>query len=381
VGQSDGTVLGATKIVDNGDDMYRWNLVIAGDGFRSAEMPAFETAVDDFVAYMQTVSPFSAAATWADVNVHRLDVASDDSGADNPNCDGTTVDTYFDAEFCVGGLDRTLVVNELIVMLEANAHVPEWDALLVFVNHTVYGGVARGGVAAASLNPLDSHEVAMHETGHAAFELADEYNTWAGCDSGEVDHDVYPVATDGEPVEANVTANTDRATLKWADLVDPATPIPTTSNADCTRCDTQPNPLPAGTVGLFEGARYFHCGCHRPEFDCRMNHLGQRFCAVCRTEIANELTWQTLFDPSPCFVAGAVYGEAQHLDVATLRRWRDVRLRRGNRLARLLDAGYDRVGPRLAEVVRGRPHLAAGLRRYAFAPLAVALRRRPGALE
>ena len=377
--QSDGTVLGATKIVDNGDDMYRWNLVITGDGFTAAEMPAFQTVVDDFVAYMQTVSPFSAAATWADVNIHRLDVESDESGADNPNCDGTTVDTYFDAEFCVGGLDRTLVVNELIVMVEANAHVPEWDALLVFVNDTTYGGAARSGVAAASLDPA-SHEIAMHEMGHAAFELADEYPTFAGCGTGEAGHDVYPVATDGEPVEANVTANTDRATLKWGDLVDPATAIPTTSNADCTNCDTQFSPVPFGTVGLFEGARYFHCGCFRPEFDCRMNNLGQPFCAVCRAEIANELTWQTLFDPSPCFVAGAVYGDAQHLDVATLRRWRDVRLARGGRGARLLSAGYEVAGPRLARLVGSRPRVAGGLRRGLFAPLALALRRRPGAL-
>ena len=384
MGTSDGTVLGTTKIVDNGADEDLWNLVITGDGFTAAEMPAFETVVDDFVAFMQTVGPFSGALTWAKVNIHRIDVASDQSGADGPDCDGTTVDTYFDATLCAGGLPRLLTVNDLTVIITANAEVPEWDAALVFVNHTGYGGAAQGSIATTSLN-FEAHEIAIHELGHAAFNLADEYPTWAGCTSGETTQDVYDVATLGEPVEGNVTANTDRATLKWADHIDPATAIPTTSNADCTQCDTQFSPAPGDTVGLFEGARYFHCGCFRPEYDCRMNHLGQPFCAVCSMEIINFLTWQTIIDLSPepeeCFVAGAVYGDRRHLDVVTLRRWRDVRLARGSRAVRLLSAAYRRGGPVAARAVGRRPWVAARLRRHVLAPLAVRLRRRPGALE
>jgi hypothetical protein len=140
MGVGDGTVLGTTKLIDHGPDEDKWNLVITGDGFKSVELATFQSTVDSFVIFLQTQSPFSGTLTWDKVNVHRIDVESTDSGADNPNCDGTLVDTYFDVEFCVGGTDRVMLVNETLVQDTANLQVPEWDALLVFVNSTVYGG-------------------------------------------------------------------------------------------------------------------------------------------------------------------------------------------------------------------------------------------------
>jgi hypothetical protein len=131
--------------------------------------------------------------------------------------------------------------------------------------------------------------------GHTAFGLADEYECFRGCTSGETDRNNHPAS---EPGEVNVTTNTNRATLKWRHLVADTTAIPTTRNADCTRCDPQASPVPAGTVGLFEGAHYYHCGAFRPEFNCRMRALNNPFCAVCRERIRTvlepmlpELTW------------------------------------------------------------------------------------------
>jgi len=66
--------------------------------------------------------------------------------------------------------------------------------------------------------------------------------------------------------------------------------MPTTSNADCTHCDPQSSPVPAGTVGTFEGAQYFHCGKFRPEFNCKMRALGIPFCAVCQEIIRNTFS-------------------------------------------------------------------------------------------
>jgi hypothetical protein len=152
MGTSDGTVLGVTKIVDHGPDADMWNLVITGDGFQSESMSFFAEVVDSFVSYLQTVTPFTGALIWNAVNVYRLDVESNEFGADNPTCNGTLVDTYFDAEFCVDGIDRSLLVDESIVIDEATTFVPEWDGLLVFVNHYERGGAARGGVAAASMS-------------------------------------------------------------------------------------------------------------------------------------------------------------------------------------------------------------------------------------
>ena len=123
--------------------------------------------------------------------------------------------------------------------------------------------------------------------GHSAFQLADEYEYYAGCESGETGHDVY---TGSEPFEPNVTSNRNRNTNKWRHLILPTTPIPTTSNVNCAQCDSQPNPLPNRTVGIFEGGGYFHCGLFRPEFYCKMKALGPPFCSVCQQQIRKILS-------------------------------------------------------------------------------------------
>jgi hypothetical protein len=90
--------------------------------------------------------------------------------------------------------------------------------------------------------------------------------------------------------QANVTLYSDRATLKWRRFVTASILVPTTSDADCTQCDPQSSPVPAGTVGLFKGAHYYHCGAFRAEFNCKMRVLGKPFCAVCRERILTVLT-------------------------------------------------------------------------------------------
>ena len=65
--------------------------------------------------------------------------------------------------------------------------------------------------------------------------------------------------------------------------------LPTSANADCGQCDPQPNPHAPDHVGAYKGARYMHCGCYRPSYDCRMRTLGEPFCAVCRKAIRDAL--------------------------------------------------------------------------------------------
>jgi hypothetical protein len=131
-----------------------------------------------------------------------------------------------------------------------------------------------------------ANEIGLHEMGHTAFGLADEYEYWAGC-GVDTNRNNHPAV---EPAEPNVTTNINRSTIKWGDLILASTPLPTTNNADCTLCDPQPNPLPADTVGAYEGAHYYHCDAYRPQFNCRMRMLNVPFCAVCRRVIVNELT-------------------------------------------------------------------------------------------
>ena len=281
---ADGVVIGTTKIVDHGAATNRFNLVIVAEGYQQNELPQFATHAQQFADRLFNTAPFNELRCA--INVYRVDVASNQSGADDPTaCGGTGAApaTYFDASFCNAGIQRLLLVNTATVLTVVDAQVPDWHQILVIVNSTIWGGA--GGTIGTTSVAAGWEGIALHEIGHAAFGLADEYEYWAGC-GVDVGRDTY---AGGEPSEPNVTTNTDRATMKWRELVDPATAMPTTSNADCTQCDPQPSPVAAGTVGTFEGARYYHCGLFRPEFNCMMRNLSA-FCAVCRRRIRQTLT-------------------------------------------------------------------------------------------
>jgi hypothetical protein len=295
---NDGTVLGATKIVDAGSDFTKYTIGLLSEGYTAAEMPKWEADAQLFVDYLFGQAPFSDPDLRCAINVYRIDVTSDESGADNPKCGatarGTKAKTYFDATFCASeDVRRTMSFDTGTAAIVLQTQVPFWRMGLVVVNSAVDGG-SGGTIPIVSTSRADWPSAAVHELGHSSFGLADEYETYAGCDSGEEGHDVhFPL----EPIEPNVTAMfgvpPDISVLKWASLVDPpGTPIPTTRNPDpdCTTCDqTAVSPVASGTVGAFEGAHYFHCGAYRPEFDCRMRNSSQPFCAVCTDVIRNTL--------------------------------------------------------------------------------------------
>ena len=288
---ADGYVAGAQKIVDHGPDALRYNVVVLGDGYRAVEMAKFHADSQAFVDALRQTAPYDAL--WCGINVHRIDVVSTDSGADDPvGCgdgsagSGAVARTYFDATFCSNNaIRRLLSCDSASARNVAHAHVPATHVVIVVVNAAQYGG-SGGDVATFSTAP-GAYEIALHEMGHTAFGFADEYEYYAGCGSGETGHDVY---TGGEPVEPNVTRNTNRTTLKWRSVLTSTTdPLPTTANANCAQCDPQPNPRAPEYVGLYEGARYMHCGCYRPSYNCRMRMLGEPFCGVCQKAIRDAL--------------------------------------------------------------------------------------------
>lgn len=294
----DGTILGVTKIHDSGPASDRWNLVLLAEGYRDVELGQFGDDAQDFVDALLATPPFDDPRVHCAINIYRVDVASQDSGADDPDtpsCPGSGLmaATYFDATFCGDGvIRRLLVVDDATATAVLDAQVPEWHQAIVIVNSSVYGG--SGGQVGVTSTAPGWERIAIHELGHAAFGLADEYDYYVGCGL-DVGQDSYAGA---EPMQLNVTTNTDRTTIKWADLIGPAVPLPTTSNPDCTQCDPQRSPVPAGTVGAFEGARYFHCGIYRPAFRCMMRDLADDFCPVCvgviRSTLAVEMPEQSL---------------------------------------------------------------------------------------
>ncbi len=304
---ADGYVSGKQKIVDHGPDASRYNVVIVGEGYRAAELAKYHADVQAFVDVFKQTAPYGDL--WCGINVHRVDVVSTDSGADDPVAcgDGTAgsgavARTYFDATFCSGNaIRRLLTCDSASVLAVANAQVPATHLALVVVNSPLYGG--SGGPVATFSTAAGAAEIALHEMGHSAFGLADEYEYYAGCGTGEAGHDVY---AGGEPIEPNVTRNTARATLKWKSVLSsPVDPLPTTANPNCAQCDPQGNPHAPEYVGAYEGARYMHCGCYRPSYDCRMRNLGQPFCLACQKVIRDALVpylpiaWQGLWWKSP----------------------------------------------------------------------------------
>jgi hypothetical protein len=279
MGTSDGSVGGVVKIADHGPDNARWNLVVLAEGYRAGELAKYHTDAQNFVDRLRATPPFDEL--WCGINVHRVDVTSTDSGADDPtDCaggTGATPRTYFDATFCSawGGtrLDRLLTVDSTSAKSVARSRVPLMHQTLVIVSSSKYGG-SGGEVATCSTNSRAS-EIAIHEMGHSAFGLADEYENGGN-------------ATGTEPFEPNVTLDSNRATNKWRDLIGSTTPMPSSCYGDCPGCTPPTTPPPANAVGAYEGARYFHCGMYRPLPSCYMRDYSP-FCPVCARVIRQTL--------------------------------------------------------------------------------------------
>jgi hypothetical protein len=281
---SNGKVLGLTPIVVVGPPTARWNIVLVSEGYRESEMPLFATDAQQFADALLASAPFDRLR--AGINIYRVDVASTESGARDPkSCGGTDAKpkTFFEAKFCTDGLPRLLTVNNSRVRDVVHKLLPQVHLTLVAVNSTKAGG--SGGNPGVFSRAAGSVETALHEMGHTAFGLADEYEYYSNCQ--EKNHDTH---SGGEPSQPNVTTNSNPATTKWRNLITPGTPLPTTTNPDRTKCDFQPSPVPVGTVGLFEGADHYHSRVYRPAYDCRMRNVNQPFCGVCQKEIERKLT-------------------------------------------------------------------------------------------
>ena len=234
-------------IVNNGDPANRVDIVILGDGYTAAEMSKYQSDIQQFVQLMFEQEPLKEYQRF--FNVHRIDVASAESGSDHPE-NNTFRNTAFDSAYNCGGIQRLICANtSKAANVAFNSLAPsQIDLIILIVNDPVYGG-SGGQIAVASTN-VSAVELVLHESGHTFGLLADEYITTPP-----------PCSNTSEPSEANVTRTTTRASIKWNAWIDPSTPLPTSS--------TQP-----GLPGLYEGARYCATGLYRPTFNSKMRNLG-----------------------------------------------------------------------------------------------------------
>lgn len=253
---------GTAMLWDSGPTAARMDLVLIGDGFTSAELPRWQTEARR-IADGILADPLFARFKNS-FNIRRVDVASAQSGVSEG---GVTRNTALGMVIGCYGVARMVCAdeNKVISSVAPLTAADGRDIYLVVANSSTYGGAAQGHVGTMTLHP-QSIEVALHEIGHSAFYLADEYD-YGSCSNS------------GEPGEANVTRTSARANIKWRNFIGAATPVP-----------TQAGSVANGTVGLFQGAQYCTSGVYRPTENSRMRALGYPWHAV------NEARAQAVFD-------------------------------------------------------------------------------------
>ena len=297
-------------IIKSGDPSVKVDIAVLGDGYAANEMEKFHNDAKRLVAKLFDTEPFKSRRN--DFNVWAIDLPSSQSGVHRPRTRddrrsalGTEYNAFDSERYVLNFDNRTL---------RDVASAAPYDFLEILVNSNQYGG---GGIynfqATAAVDTGFAEYVFVHEFGHHFAGLGDEYYTSdVSYETGATEHP--------EPWEPNITALHDPATLKWGDLVEKGTPLPTPWNKEefekfsyesqkkrrALRASGAPETeidklfreeqvketamlsanKYAGKVGAFEGAGYEAKGLYRPEVDCIMftrDEVG--FCRVCRRAI------------------------------------------------------------------------------------------------
>ena len=261
------------KLEENKPTDRAVDLVILGDGYKGDEMHKLREDAERFTKILFETEPFRSRRR--DFNVRLVESASVDTGIDEPR-EGKFRNTLLGLTYNAFDIERYMMTMANKTMRDVASRVP-YDLIIILANSERYGG---GGIfnlysLCVSDNEYDGY-VFVHELGHALGGLADEYY------SSEVAYnDMYPRGI--EPWEKNITALLDTANVKWGDLIDEETPVP-----------TPPDSIYTGMVGCFEGAGYSAKGLYRSSLDCRMFSKSLvDFCPVCRRAIEEVIDFHT----------------------------------------------------------------------------------------
>jgi len=296
-------------VFENGPPSEKVDLVLVGEGYTEAEAAKFLSDVKRLTDKLFSTEPFRSRR--ADFNVRAIHVSSERSGVNRPHV-GEYRRTPLSTEYNIFDSERYLLTLDNRALRDALSGVP-YEFVEILVNEKQYGG---GGIfnfqATVAVDTEFADYVFVHEFGHHFAGLADEYYTSAvAYETGGSSHP--------EPWEPNATALHDPEALKWADLVDAGTPVPTPWQKDryeehSREIRTQRQALidrsapeaefdalfarqraledellatmqHANRVGAFEGAMYESSGLYRPEIDCIMFTRAEFFCRVCRRAI------------------------------------------------------------------------------------------------
>lgn len=284
------------EVIANGDPHEKVDLVILGDGYAKKDMDKFRADVKHFTAALFSTSPFKERKNA--FNVWAVEVESPESGIDQPdvhiytkNALGATYNTFGSARYVLTEENKTLCDY---------AALAPYDVIYILVNAKRYGGGGIFRLYATCFTIGETPETAwqtdyvfVHEFGHSFAGLGDEYYS-----SSVAYNDFYPKGI--EPWEPNIAATVDRALLKWGNMVDANTALPTPwakeqyDSVEAARgklrrdeagyAEQRERLLKEGqailhardgapVVGAYEGAGYSSKGLYRPAIDCRMFSL------------------------------------------------------------------------------------------------------------
>jgi hypothetical protein len=297
-----------------GDPATKVDLLLLGDGYTAGEMKKFEADARRLIRVLFATSPFKEHR--AGFNVWGLCPPASESGVSRPST-GIYRDSL--ATYDAFGSERYILAFDNQRLRKVAQFAP-YEFIEILTNTRTYGG---GGIfnlySTVAADNAFADYVFVHEFGHHFAALADEYYTSPVA---------YAPATEHiEPWEPNATALLDKKKLKWKDLVDPDTPLPTPWKKEefeaysreyqkrrtQLRRENRPEAEMealfqedrrlleqmfakekyAGRVGAFEGANYEAKGYYRPQVDCIMFSRTNYFCKVCRRAIERVISLYT----------------------------------------------------------------------------------------
>ncbi len=193
------------------------DIAILGEGYTLEEFETFKTDLKRATEVFLGHAPFIAHRSQ--ISVRGVMVPSPESGCDEPTRNAFR-STPLGATFNSLGSERYMLTEDNRAVRDIAANVP-YDALVIMVNHDRYGGGGIYNLFCTFTAHSDwADYLLLHEFGHSFAGLADEYYS-----SSVAYNDFYPRGH--EPEEANITALLDPDKLKWRDLVDPGTELPT----------------------------------------------------------------------------------------------------------------------------------------------------------
>ena len=301
------------EIERNGPSSEKVDFLILGDGYTPAERAKFEKDARRLVEILFATSPFKERRK--DFNVWGLCPPAAESGISRPST-GVHRRSPVGATYDAFGSERYVLTFENRALRDVASFAP-YEFIEILTNTRTYGGGGIFGLySTVAADSLWAPYVFIHEFGHHFAGLADEYYT------SDVAYE--PSAEPVEPWEPNATALADPDRLKWKDLVEPGTPIPTPWSKEAfekrsgeiqqrrreIRAKNRPEEEMdalfleqqkaetkllgaeryAGKVGAFEGANYAARGYYRPQADCIMFTRDEvPFCHVCQRGIENVI--------------------------------------------------------------------------------------------